>query len=93
MDRCHRIGQIKPVAAAFYDAALTIDDCMRHVNDIKLDNATVCLADGTGIGVANTASIYKDVEGVIGEGHEEELQPIGLRSGGVLGRLERQGVR
>ncbi|KAH8079175.1 helicase [Aureococcus anophagefferens] len=28
------------VAAAFYDAALTIDDCMRHVNDIKLDNAT-----------------------------------------------------
>ncbi|KAH8055464.1 ATP binding protein [Aureococcus anophagefferens] len=58
VDRCHRIGQTKPVAAAFYDAALTIDDCMRHVNDIKLDNATVCLADGTGIGVANTASIY-----------------------------------
>ncbi|KAH8079594.1 ATP binding protein [Aureococcus anophagefferens] len=40
VDRCHRIGQTKPVAAAFYDAALTIDDCMRHVNDIKLDNAT-----------------------------------------------------
>ncbi|KAH8068391.1 helicase [Aureococcus anophagefferens] len=37
VDRCHRIGQTKPVAAAFYDAALTIDDCMRHVNDIKLD--------------------------------------------------------
>ena len=39
---------------------------MRHVNDIKLDNATVCLADGTGIGVANRASIYKAVEGVFG---------------------------
>ena len=83
VDRCHRIGQTKPVAAAFYDAALTIDDCMRHVNDIKLDNATVCLADGTGIGVANTASIYKDVEGVIGAKMRELADALAVAHGGA----------
>ncbi|KAJ1447336.1 P-loop containing nucleoside triphosphate hydrolase protein, partial [Pelagophyceae sp. CCMP2097] len=44
MDRCHRIGQTKPVMVTFLDAKDTVDDIMKVINDIKQQNATVLLA-------------------------------------------------
>ena len=41
-------------------------ECMAHINRLKLDNAEICLADGTSMGAVANNNIFKDLEGVIG---------------------------
>jgi len=65
--RVHRIGQKKDVKISYLDTALTVDCVMKIVNEYKLDNASVLLADGTSLGDAPRGAIgYKDLSGVIG---------------------------
>jgi SNF2 family DNA or RNA helicase len=65
--RVHRIGQKKDVKISYLDTALTVDCVMKIVNEYKLDNASVLLADGTSLGDAPRGAVgYKDLSGVIG---------------------------
>ncbi len=64
--RCHRIGQTRDVKISYMDTLLTVDDVMKIVNEYKLDNASVLLADGTSLGNIRNAIGYQDLSGMIG---------------------------
>ena len=65
--RVHRIGQRRDVKISYLDTALTVDCVMRIINEYKLENASVLLADGTSLGEAPRGSVgYTDLSGVIG---------------------------
>ncbi|KAL7499275.1 hypothetical protein ACHAWT_006896 [Skeletonema menzelii] len=64
--RVHRIGQTRNTKISYLDIALSVDSVMKIVNDYKLDNASVLLADGTSIGATTSSVGYKDLSGVIG---------------------------
>ena len=65
--RVHRIGQSRDVKISYLDTALTVDCVMKIVNEYKLDNASVLLADGTSLGDVRGGVTYKDLSGVIGD--------------------------
>lgn len=64
--RVHRIGQTKDTKISYLDVALSVDSVMKIVNEYKMDNASVLLADGSSLGGMATAVGYKDLSGVIG---------------------------
>jgi SNF2 family DNA or RNA helicase len=63
--RVHRIGQERDVKIVYLDVALSVDCVMKIVNEYKLDNASVLLADGTSLGGAASSVGYKDLSGVM----------------------------
>jgi hypothetical protein len=65
-DRCYRIGQTKNVQIAYCDNAMTVDEVMCAIHELKSNNATILLADGTSMGVHQSALSYSDLSGRIG---------------------------
>jgi hypothetical protein len=63
---CSRIGQEKDVFVEFFDAAGSVDECMRMLNEYKSQNSRVILADGTELG-ANTGGnlSYREISGLL----------------------------
>ena len=64
--RVHRIGQTQDTKISYLDVALSVDSVMKIVNEYKLENASVLLADGTSLGATASSVGYKDLSGVIG---------------------------
>jgi hypothetical protein len=66
-DRCHRIGQTKPVYVFFADVAMTVDQVMGYLNLIKSMNAFIILADGTELAATPEGVLsYKELAGLFG---------------------------
>lgn len=69
MDRCHRLGQLKPVSVAHHDNSYTVDDALRKLNEVKTANAKIVLVDGSSLGGAVSSGVfYKDMTGLLGQG-------------------------
>ena len=67
-DRCHRIGQKRPVNIFFADVATTIDEVMALLNDLKSANAKILLADGTELAQTADGSLsYQELAGKVGD--------------------------
>ena len=66
-DRCYRLGQKKEVHVTYHDVALSSDDVMRRINQVKSENAQVLLADGSTALSASTAGMsFRDIGGTLG---------------------------
>jgi len=65
ISRCHNIKQTKDVNVVYFDAAITVDEIMRTINESKSEHASITLADGTIIGAQQRSIRYQDVSGPI----------------------------
>lgn len=66
-DRLYRLGQKRDVNVTYYDISYTIDQCMHVLNDVKLTNASIVLADGqTTLSMASSGLSYKEMGGLLG---------------------------
>merc|ERR1712137_1020895 len=64
-DRSHNLRQKKDVEVTYFDAAGTVDEMMRTVNEATAANDTVTVADGTIIGKKVPTIKYDDLSGAI----------------------------